>query len=580
MKKIKLYTMLFLTAFTAFAQNSIKENNTFSLPGTIETMKIASGGIVLVGTSEGLTAIEAHSNNVAYQYNTLGKIKPEEMTMMDNLPYVILTRGYTKVILNYISGEEIFNSLKSGWSSVSSIKSDFTNQKIYMLGSNAQGYAFGVFNANTLANEGIINFSDKKTMGVYIDVTRYYESNGKLFVRTEKGIVCVDKKSFKIDWAYDDLDKVWQFISVITNPEKGLFFVTESDGKNSLLHKIDNSGKRTTKKPVKLEATTQTLSFVPQGLLCQMYDGKTSFQLYNVQTAEKIWEKPVEIKGSLFLAEKTQNEIIYASNSGLINTIDLNNGSIKLKKDIKTGDFFSQMIFLENDNVFYITSIDMGIANLKTGEYVKEPIKFKKATNMISSFDEKNNRFVVSTGTELYFITKDGTSTKVTDIKFKEDETPSKIEFRDSGILLGAKQNNLMISYEGKIIYESYYKAPGQSLAAKIALGALAATLASQSLNQNMAGNNKDANQSASAAGGMAGEFSKRFGATKDTKNFLYILTKLDDGIGLVKLNKDNGTKIAELLLKDKKPTYEVDDDFGILYFKSDKKQIKSYDLR
>ena len=117
-------------------------------------------------------------------------------------------------------------------------------------------------------------------------------------------------------------------------------------------------------------------------------------------------------------------------------------------------------------------------------------------------------------------------------------------------------------------------------MAAKIALGALAATLASQSLNQNMAGNNKDANQSASAAGGMAGEFSKRFGATKDTKNFLYILTKLDDGIGLVKLNKDNGTKIAELLLKDKKPTYEVDDDFGILYFKSDKKQIKSYDLR
>ena len=84
MKKIKLCTMLFLTAFTAFAQNSIKENNTFSLPGTIETMKIASGGILLVGTSEGLTAIEAHSNNVAYQYNTLGKIKPEEMTMMDN----------------------------------------------------------------------------------------------------------------------------------------------------------------------------------------------------------------------------------------------------------------------------------------------------------------------------------------------------------------------------------------------------------------------------------------------------------------------------------------------------------------
>lgn len=76
------------------------------------------------------------------------------------------------------------------------------------------------------------------------------------------------------------------------------------------------------------------------------------------------------------------------------------------------------------------------------------------------------------------------------------------------------------------------------------------------------------------------GEIVKRFSKTKETKDFLYILTKLDDGIGLVKLNKDNGNKISELLLKDKKPVYEVDDDFGILYFKSDKKEIKSFDLR
>lgn len=58
---------------------------------------------------------------------------------------------------------------------------------------------------------------------------------------------------------------------------------------------------------------------------------------------------------------------------------------------------------------------------------------------MIVSFDEKNDRFVVSTGSELYFIKKDGSATKVMDIKFKEDETPSKIEFRENGILLGAK---------------------------------------------------------------------------------------------------------------------------------------------
>lgn len=43
---------------------------------------------------------------------------------------------------------------------------------------------------------------------------------------------------------------------------------------------------------------------------------------------------------------------------------------------------------------------------------------------------------------------------------------------------------------------------------------------------------------------------------------------------------KDDGKKIAELTLKDKKSEYEVDDDFGILYFKNSKKQITTFDLR
>jgi hypothetical protein len=78
----------------------------------------------------------------------------------------------------------------------------------------------------------------------------------------------------------------------------------------------------------------------------------------------------------------------------------------------------------------------------------------------------------------------------------------------------------------------------------------------------------------------MLGEMNKKFRATKETKDFLYVLTKLDDGIGLVKLKKDTGEKTADLVLKDKKPEYEVDESYGVLYFKKDKKQIVSYDLR
>uniref|UniRef100_UPI00404B22A2 hypothetical protein n=1 Tax=Flavobacterium sp. TaxID=239 RepID=UPI00404B22A2 len=580
MKNINLCLCLLFTALTTFAQNVIKESHVFNFDGNVETMKVAPGGMLLVGTSDGLSAIEAQNKNIVYQYNALGKIKPEEMELIPEMPYVILTRSYTKVILNYFTGKEVFNSSKGDWTTVFHIKADFTDQRIYMLGTTKNGFTIGAFDPETFESKGMVSFSDKKTMGSYIDVSQYYESDGKIFVRTEKGIACVDKKSMKLDWAYDDLDKVFPYIKVLADASKGLYFVTESDGNKSYLHKIDNSGTRTTKKPVKLEAKTQALTFTTNGLLVQMMDTKNSyFQMYNPQTAENIWEKPADIKGSIFLAEQTGNYYIYASNDGLINSLDFATGKTQLKKEIKTGMWFKNLEILENDVVFYITSTNMGMANLKTGKYVKEPVKFKKATNLISAYDEKNDQFVVSTGTELYFIKKDGATTKIADLEFEGDETPTKIEFRDSGILLGAKQNNLLLSYDGKIIYKSYYKAPGQSLAAKIALGALTVAAASAGNASTDMGYGKR-NDNLKGANGAMGEISKRFSATKETKNFLFVLTKLDDGVGLVKLNKDDGSKISELLLKDKKPEYEVDDLFGALYFKNDKKQITSFDLR
>lgn len=580
MKIIKLSILLFFTAFTTTAQNPIKESNTFSLSGKIETMKVVPGGILLVGTSEGLTAIEAHNNKVVYQFNSLGKIKTEELAVLEDTPYVILTRGYSKVILNYFTGKEIFNTAKSEMSAVFSVLPDFTAQKIYMFGSTKQGYSLGVFDINTLQNEGIISFNDKKTMGAYIDVTRYYESNGKLFVRTEKGIVCIDKGRFKMEWTYGGLEKLFQYIKVIADEKNDLYFITESDGNKSNLHKIDKNGKLTIKKPSKLEANTQALTLTSNGLLVQMMDTKNSyFQMYNVENADPKWEKPTDIKGSIFFTEQTTNNFIYASNDGLINSLDLSTGKQQLRKEIKTGMWFKNIVLLENDLLFYITSTNMGIANLKTGEYANEPIKFKKATNLISAYDKKSDRFVVSTGNELFFIKTDGSITKIRDIDFKEDETPTKIEFRDNGILFGAKQSNVFISYDGKTIYESYYKAPGQSVFGQIAMGALAVA-AARAGNQSTSMGYGTLNDNLKGANGMIGEMNKKFSATKQTKDFLYILTKIDGDVGLVKLKKDTGEKIADLILKDKKPVYEVDDDFGILYFQNDPKQIKSYDLR
>ncbi|MGC8865692.1 MAG: hypothetical protein ACP5O2_08230 [Bacteroidales bacterium] len=72
----------------------------------------------------------------------------------------------------------------------------------------------------------------------------------------------------------------------------------------------------------------------------------------------------------------------------------------------------------------------------------------------------------------------------------------------------------------------------------------------------------------------------KRFKATEATKDYLYMLTMLDSGVGLVRIKKSDGTKDKEFLLNDKKPEYKLDEDFGVLYYKSGNSEIKAFDLR
>jgi hypothetical protein len=81
----------------------------------------------------------------------------------------------------------------------------------------------------------------------------------------------------------------------------------------------------------------------------------------------------------------------------------------------------------------------------------------------------------------------------------------------------------------------------------------------------------------AGAASHHAKEMNKRFNATKEADGFVTMLTKLDDGVGVVKVNKDNGNKENEVIFKEKEPIYEIDELGAILYFKSKKTELSGF---
>ena len=152
-------------------------------------------------------------------------------------------------------------------------------------------------------------------------------------------------------------------------------------------------------------------------------------------------------------------------------------------------------------------------------------------------------------------------------------------------------------------MYHGYFKSPSQSGFVKVLSGAIAvastglamAHAAKAGMNRtNSYGDTNDlsnyndygkenkraADMFASIGDAAFDLMSKRFKATAATENAQFILTKLDAGVGLVKVNKDTGKVDKEIVLKDKKPEYQVDEIAGVLYYKANDKTIYAYDLQ
>ena len=182
------------------------------------------------------------------------------------------------------------------------------------------------------------------------------------------------------------------------------------------------------------------------------------------------------------------------------------------------------------------------------------------------------------------------------EVSFDGKEDPTGIEVRDSGILLTSDQNMMFMEWEGTTNWHEYHRAPGKSAFGAILMGAMAVASAATSAaayseanaNRNQLGAYTSRGEAyadlgagmAAASGASVAEMLRRFKATSATQDAQFILTKLDEGVGLVKVNKDSGLIEKEIILKDKKPEYQVDEFGGILYYKADNSTLFAYDLK
>jgi hypothetical protein len=606
--------LILLNCYNCLAQNP---DFTYKLGGKITFMKLTDAGVLVVANGEGLVGIKPGASQPHFNFTSYGKVKPEEMDFIPMSPYLVVSQGgfmtAKKSVIDFVSGKKMFGTEDNGWKFTNRCDVMLPQNKLVVLGSRKSGaMAIGLYDLATGKEESLIELNDPKKVGSVASIPQFSGrptiiGNG-LLVPTTKNLIQINTQTGKIDWTTKTDDITW-----VVADESGteIYCFEERPNGDTKIFKVSNKGEILWKEGQKLKGRVVNFQILPQGLAVVSNvdnSGKSGIakiassaseskiMMLSAKDGEDLWEKAPKTKGYVQHFYVMEDGILFGIQEGGINKISFG-GTPLFKKPLKTGENIHTMAMTPK-GMIYITDSDANIIDLKTGESIwNKPIQYKKAKAVSSTYDKKNKRYLISTGEEMMAIDENsGDVSTLASYKFNEKEVPASLTSRDGGLLLTSSQNIMMLNFDGSQKFHEYYKSPGKSTAGKIFAGVMGvASVAVASSAALTAGANKNSLGDYNSYGERAKivqdgfsdiasasftEMSKRFKATSATENYQYILTMLDSGVGLVKINKDNGSKEKEVLLKDKKPEYEVDEIGGILYYQKDGSTIYAFDLQ
>ena len=611
--KSLVIVVLLLSATSLYAQKAETPDNSYDLGAKINEMTITEGGTVVVATNDGLVGIKPGQDGLLFNFTDYGRVKPEELTFVPRAPYVVVGQtGFggmrTKsAVIDYISGKTLFSTEANGWKMIGVCQVLMPQNKLVVSGQRkaAEKYAqaVAVYDLNSGDQVSFYKFKgSQQAMGTPLLLT------DGVIIPTTKGLMKVNMQSGEVVWQNEIKNVGWM---VADETEKDIYaFTGSANGKNTKIYKINANGSSAWADERKVKGSISNFQILPQGIavVSDVADSgkkglgklaaakaESKITMLSASSGEDLWEKAPKTKGYVQHFYIMDDGILFGVKEGGINKISYD-GQTLFKKPLKTGENILTMAETPQ-GLLYITSEDANIVNLSTGDQVWEkPLKFKRADVVSSDLDKKNNRFLIAADEKVYSIdATTGTSELLTEADFEGKEDPTSVEVRNGGILLASDQNMMLLDWSGTTSWHEYKRAPGKSAFGAILAGATALAAATASVSATMEAqqyrnrlgqytsrgeNLMDfADGMAAATGASVAEMLKRFKATSATKDAQFVLTKLDDGVGLVKLNKDTGNVEKEIILKDKKPAYKVDEFGGYLYYRANDKTIYAYDL-
>lgn len=367
------------------------------------------------------------------------------------------------------------------------------------------------------------------------------------------------------------------------------------------------------KDPIEVKGQLGLTAWINNDLLV-LPQGKQNSRvnLFSTKDGTGLWGKKgkgISIKGGIYDYTPTENGMLVITTRNekhFLNYLDTKNGLFTFDKTIKVKGHVGYTLTTDL-GILYATAEEMNIVNTSTGELLwdkdlKTHYKLvNQNRNHLYTYDYKAGS-VISVNLDNGAIDMTGSEP----VKFEENESPNTLELREKGILLSSDQNFAMYDYNGVLLFQKYYASPREegwkrallfagtvyagyvSAVSTMASGVLQEASAQQGLDtvegQTFAELGAAYNEMGKSAGSAAGlafnAANKRFKATKEARNYCMVLTKNENGIELLKINKDTGESEGSIPLgKNRKPNYAIDLVEGEVFLKHDSNGIKRFIL-
>ncbi len=354
------------------------------------------------------------------------------------------------------------------------------------------------------------------------------------------------------------------------------------------------------------------VAFLDQGILVLPDDGnRTKINLFDYKTREGRWGKKgrgINIKGGVYDYLDTGNGIVLVTRTAtnnFINYLDPIAGVITFEKPVKVDGTVVGIVPLAG-SILYITTESMNILETTTGKLAWKK-SIQTTPNLTAEYERKIYAFDYRSG---LLKAVDMTSGHVSDLattelKFQGNEIPNSLEIMEDGIFIHSDQNVAKYNFDGSLSFQEYYPAPREPgwkralLYAEAIRGAyIGAT--SYYVSGALSAANAELPEDAVLGRAVTGQLGNAYGelgdkassyaatafkqatarlkATQNGRDFLFIMSKQDKAITLLKVSKNSGQVEGTIDLgKDREPIYAVDDITGQVYYRNADAELTSY---